>query len=84
MKVRRIRIWLSKGWYRVLCSVSLLLLPLLCNTGKAVAATTLAQQQAKEGNKAQQGVRQTQAFHRFGCKNSVFCTTSHKSFSYNA
>ena len=47
MKIRRIRIWLSKGWYRVLCSVSLLLIPLFCNTGKAMAANTPAQQQAK-------------------------------------
>ena len=28
MKIRRIRIWLSRGWYRTLYSVSLLLLPL--------------------------------------------------------
>ena len=47
MKIRRIRIWLSKGWYRVLCSVSLLLIPLFCNTGKAMAENTPAQQQAK-------------------------------------
>ena len=48
MKIRRIRIWLSKGWYRVICSISLLLLPLFYNTGKAAAATTTAQQQAKD------------------------------------
>ena len=28
MKFRRIRIWLSRGWYRVVCSVSLLLMSL--------------------------------------------------------
>ena len=55
MKIRRIRIWLSKGWYRVLCSVSLLLLPLLCNTGKAVAATTSARQQSKDTDPVKKG-----------------------------
>lgn len=48
MKIRRIRIWISKGWYRVLCSVSLLLLPIFCNTGRAVAATNPAQQDAND------------------------------------
>ncbi len=28
MTIRRVRIWLSRGWYRTLCSISLLLLPL--------------------------------------------------------
>ena len=55
MKVRRIRILLSKGWYRVLCSVSLLLLPLFCNTGKAVAATTPARQQSKDTDPVKKG-----------------------------
>lgn len=55
MKVRRIRIWLSKGWYQVLCSVSLLLLPLFCNTGKAVAATIPARQQSKDTDPVKKG-----------------------------
>lgn len=44
MKVRKIRIWLSRGWYRTLCSISLLLLPLFCNTGRAFAAISHVQQ----------------------------------------
>ena len=44
MKVRKIRIWLSRGWYRTLCSISLLLLPLFCNTGRAFAAINHVQQ----------------------------------------
>lgn len=44
MKKRRIRIWLSRGWYRTLCSISLLLLPLFCNTGRAFAAISHVQQ----------------------------------------
>lgn len=55
MKIRMIRIWLSKGWYRVLCSVSMLLIPLFCNTGKAVAATNPAQQQAKSTDPVKKG-----------------------------
>lgn len=44
MKKRRIRIWLSRGWYRTLCSISLLLLPLFCNTGRTFAAISHVQQ----------------------------------------
>ena len=55
MKFRTIKIWLSKGWYRVLCSVSMLLIPLFCNTGKAVAATNPAQQQAKSTDPVKKG-----------------------------
>ena len=44
MKVRKIRIWLSRGWYRTLCSISLLLLPLFCNTGRTFAAINHVQQ----------------------------------------
>ena len=57
MKVRKIRIWLSRGWYRTLCSISLLLLPLFCNTGKAVAATTSARQQSKDTDPVKKGDR---------------------------
>ena len=55
MKIRRIRIWLSKGWYRVLCSVSLLLIPLFCNTGKAMAATPQVPQVTKDPVPAKKG-----------------------------
>ncbi len=44
MKVRKIRIWLSRGWYRTVCSISLLLLPLFCNTGRTFAAINHVQQ----------------------------------------
>ena len=44
MKVRKNRIWLSRGWYRTLCSISLLLLPLFCNTGRTFAAINHVQQ----------------------------------------
>lgn len=44
MAIRRIRIWLSRGWCRTLCSISLLLLPLFCNTGRAFAAISHVQQ----------------------------------------
>ena len=39
MKIRRIRIWISRGWYRVVYSVSFLVLSLLCScsSSKAVA-----------------------------------------------
>ena len=39
MIIRRIRIWLSRGWYRTLCSVSLLLLPLFtsCSSSKSAS-----------------------------------------------
>ena len=39
MRIRRIRIWLSRGWYRTLCSVSLLLLPLFtsCSSSKSAS-----------------------------------------------
>ena len=39
MIIRRIRIWLSRGWYRILCSVSLLLLPLFtsCSSSKSAS-----------------------------------------------
>ena len=44
MKIRGIRIWLSRDWYRTLCSISLLLLPLFCNTGRAYAVVNHVQQ----------------------------------------
>ena len=44
MTIRRVRIWLSRGWCRTLCSISLLLLPLFCKTGRAFAAISHVQQ----------------------------------------
>ena len=39
MIIRRIRIWISRGWYRVVYSVSFLILSFLCScsSSKAVA-----------------------------------------------
>ena len=47
MKIRRIRIWLSRGWYRVVYSVSFLVLSFLCScsSSKSVA------KEKTEGNK---------------------------------
>lgn len=61
MIIRRIRIWLSRGWYRTLCNISLLLLPLFCNTGRAYAMPNHVQQDtikstvAVSGSKPQAG-----------------------------
>ena len=38
MKIRRIRIWLSRGWYRVVYSVSFLVLSLLCSCSSSRTA----------------------------------------------
>lgn len=46
MKIRTVRIWLSRGWYRIVCSVSLLLLPLFCGKSDVFAAMYPAQQEA--------------------------------------
>ena len=46
MKIRTVRICLSRGWYRIVCSVSLLLLPLFCGKTDVFAATNPAQQEA--------------------------------------
>ena len=46
MKIRTVRICLSRGWYRIVCSVSLLLLPLLCGKSDVFAAMYPAQQEA--------------------------------------
>ena len=47
MKIRRIRIWLSRGWYRVVYSVSFLVLSLLCSCS---SSRTAAKEKA-EGSK---------------------------------
>jgi hypothetical protein len=49
MKIRRIRIWLSRGWYRVVYSVSFLVLSLLCSCSSSKSA-------AKEKTGASKGV----------------------------
>lgn len=43
MRIRTVRIWLSRGWYRIVCSVSLLLLSLFCGKSDLFAATNPAQ-----------------------------------------
>ena len=61
MTIRRIRIWLSRGWYCTLCSVSLLLLPLFtsCSSSKSASradASPVGSELAdsKESNKSAQ------------------------------
>ena len=49
MKIRRIRIWLSRGWYRVVYSVSFLVLSLLCSCSSSRTA-------AKEKTEGSKGV----------------------------
>ena len=46
MNFRTVRICLSRGWYRIVCSVSLLLLPLFCGKSDVFAAMVPAQQEA--------------------------------------
>ena len=46
MRIRTVRIWLSRGWYHIVCSVSLLLLPLFCVKSDVFAATYPAMQEA--------------------------------------
>ena len=48
MKIRTFRICLSRGWYHIVCSVSLLLLPLFCGKSDVFAATYPAQQTAND------------------------------------
>jgi len=48
MNIRRIKIWLSRGWFHVVCSVSLLLAPLFCGKRDVFAATYPARQETKD------------------------------------
>ena len=48
MKIRRIKIWLSRGWFHVVCSVSLLLAPLFCGKSDVFAATYPAHKETKD------------------------------------
>lgn len=55
MRIRTIKIWLSRGWYRIVCSVSLLLLPLLCGKSDVFAATYPAQQEVGDTASVKKG-----------------------------
>ena len=55
MKIRTIRIWLSRGWYRVVCSVSLLLLPFFCAKAKSSSVVIQAGQDVKDTVSAKKG-----------------------------
>ena len=48
MKFRTLRICLHRGWYRIVCSVSLLLIPLFCGKSNVLAATNPTQQDTKD------------------------------------
>lgn len=55
MKIRTVRIWLSRGWYHIVCSVSLLLLPLFCGKSDVFAAMVPAQQEAGDSVSVKKG-----------------------------
>jgi hypothetical protein len=55
MRIRTGRIWLSRGWYRIVCSVSLLLLPLFCGKSDVFAAMVPAQQEAGDSVSVKKG-----------------------------
>ena len=55
MRIRTVKIWLSRGWYRIVCSVSLLLLPLLCGKSDVFAATYPAQQEVGDTASVKKG-----------------------------
>ena len=48
MNIRRIRIWFSRRWSRVVSGVTLLLLPLLCSSCKTTSAVNRSQVNAKD------------------------------------
>ena len=48
MNIRRIKIWLSRGWFHVVCSVSLLLAPLFCNSCKSASAANRSHKDSNE------------------------------------
>ena len=48
MKFRRIRIWLSRGWFHVVCSVSLLLAPFFCASAKSSSVVIQTGQDTKD------------------------------------
>ena len=53
MKIRRIRIWLSKGWYYAVYSVSLLLIPLItsCSSSRSSAKNSASKEVTATDNK---------------------------------
>ena len=55
MKFRTLRICLHRGWYRIVCSVSLLLIPLFCGKSNMFAATNPAQQEVGDTVSVQKG-----------------------------
>lgn len=55
MKIRKIRIWLSRGWYHVVCSVSLLLLPFFCASAKSSSVVIYAGQDVKDTVSVKEG-----------------------------
>ena len=48
MNIRRIKIWLSRGWFHVVSGVSLLLVPLFCNSCKSASAANRSHKDTKE------------------------------------
>lgn len=48
MRIRNIKIWLSRRWSRVVSGVTLLLLPLLCNSCKTTSAVNRSQVNTKD------------------------------------
>ena len=58
MKIRIVKIWLSKGWYRVLCSVSLLLIPLItsCSSSKSSAKNNVSNGEAVVNSNPQENI----------------------------
>ena len=58
MKIRTVKIWLSKGWYRVLCSVSLLLIPLItsCSSSKSSAKSNVSNGEAVANSNPQEDI----------------------------
>lgn len=48
MNIRRIKIWLSRRWSHVVSGVTLLLLPLFCNSCKTTSAVNRSQVNTKD------------------------------------
>lgn len=63
MVIRMIRIWLSRGWYRVVYSVSFLVLSLLCScsSSKAVAKAKTGDSKGVEESKDKEPADSTKA-----------------------
>ena len=48
MIIRKIKIWLSRGWFHVVSGVSFLLLSVLCNSCKTTSAVNRSQSENRE------------------------------------